>query len=253
MKISAIIITKNEEKMIEDCLKSILWADEIIVIDTGNTDKTNDIARKYKAKIVKFNGQGSFADWRNKGMGQASGDWLFYIDADERATKEVEKELFDKLTDTKLNAYAIPRRNFIFSKEFKHSNQYPDYQKRVLRKVTLEKWIGDVHEEPVYKGHPEIGHLENPILHYKNLTISQMVAKTNSWSEIETRLMFDANHPPMTILRFISAMVREGWKRMIIEMAFLDGAKGIIYAIYQVFSKFVSYAKLYELQIKSKR
>lgn len=67
MKISAIIITKNEEKMIEDCLKSVNWADEIIVVDTGNTDKTNEIAKKYKAKIIKYKGHGSFSDWRNFG------------------------------------------------------------------------------------------------------------------------------------------------------------------------------------------
>lgn len=248
MTISVIIITKNEEKMIADCLKSITWADETIVVDTGNTDKTNSIAKKFDAKVIKYTGYGSFADWRNFGAKHAAGDWLFYIDADERATDDVKKELLNKLPDSDFDAYAIPRRNFIFGQEFKFSGQYPDYQKRILQKKSLKKWVGDVHEEPDFSGN--LDHLKNPLLHYKNMTITQMVEKTNKWSEIEAKLMYAAGHPPMNIMRFLSATAREFWKRMFIELAFLDGPKGIIYAIYQVFSKFVSYAKLYELQIK---
>jgi len=248
MKICSIIITKNEEKMIQDCIKSVSWCDEIIVIDTGNTDKTNQIAKKLKAQIYKYKENGSYDEWRNFAAKKTNCDWIFYIDADERCTPELKSELLDKLPDTNLNAFAVPRRNFIFGKEFKHSGQYPDYQKRVLRKKTFKKWVGKVHEEPEFEG--ELGHLENPLLHYKNMTLSQMVEKTNSWSEIEARLMFEAHHPKMNIPRFFSAIARELWKRMFLELAFLDGTKGIIYAIYQVFSKFTSYAKLYELQIK---
>ncbi|CAN5304325.1 glycosyltransferase family 2 protein [soil metagenome] len=249
MKISVIIITKNEEKMVEDCLKSALWADEMILVDTGNTDKTNEIAKKYKAEIVKYSGNGNFSDWRNIGAKNANGDWLFYLDADERCTPELQKEILDKLPDSKFNAYAVARRNFIFKKEFKHSGQYPDYQKRILRKSTFKKWNGNVHEEPEFGG--EMEHFRNPLLHYKNMTLSEMVSKTNTWSEIEAKLMFDAHHPPMNVFRFFTAMIREFWLRMIVQMAFLDGMEGIIYAIYQVFSKFTSYAKLYEMQEKN--
>lgn len=251
MKISAIIITKNEEKMIEDCLKSISWCDEIVLVDTGNTDRTNEIAKKYKAKIVKYN-SGSFADWRNKGAKEASGDWFFYIDADERADDKVQSELLNKLPDSKVSGYAIPRRNFIFGKEFKHSGQYPDYQKRVLRKKTFIKWEGNVHEVPVFEDLDKLEHLENPLIHLKNMTLTQMVEKTNKWSEIEAKLMFDAHHPKMNVVRFFTAIAREFWLRMIVQLAFLDGMKGIIYAMYQCFSKFTSYAKLYEMQISKK-
>lgn len=247
--ISAIIITKNEEKHIEECLKSIKWCDEIVVVDTGNTDKTNDIAKKYHTKIIKYLGNGSFDAWRNLGIKNAKSDWVFYIDADERCADKLQNEILDKLSDTKFNGFAVPRRNFIFGKEFKHSGQYPDYQKRIFRKSAFKKWTGDVHEEPQFEG--ELGHMENPMIHKKNMTLSEMVAKTNSWSEKEAKLMYDAKHPRMNVPRFFTAMAREFWKRMILEMAFLDGPEGIIYAIYQVFSKFTSYAKLYELQIKS--
>ncbi len=253
--ISAIIITKDEEKMLEDCLKSLEFADEVIVVDTGNTDKTNIIAKNYAAKIVKYSGKGSFAEWRNKGLKEVKGEWVLYIDADERVTPELKKEILSIISQYPnvpiSSAYAIPRRNFIFKKEFKHSGQYPDYQKRLFKKSELVNWVSDVHEEPNFKG--DLGHLENPMLHYKNMTLSQMVEKTNRWSEIEAKLMFDAHHPPMNLLRFASAIVREFWLRMIIQMAFLDGPEGIIYAIYQVFSKFTSYAKLYEMQEKGEK
>ncbi len=250
--ISAIIITKNEEKMIEDSLKSLDWVDEILVVDTGNTDKTNEIAKRNGAKVVKYIGNGSFADWRNEGLKYAKGDWIFYIDADERVSKFLQEEILLKTKDKteNINAYAIPRRNFIFHKEFKHSGQYPDYQKRLFKKSELVKWTGEVHEEPEFKG--KLGHIKNPMIHEKHDTLTQMVNKTNSWSEIEAKLMFDAGHPPMNLIRFATAMGREFWLRMIRQMAFLDGPEGIIYAIYQVFSKFTSYAKLYEMQIKKR-
>ncbi len=249
MNISAIVITKNEEKMIEDCLKSIDFAEEIILVDTGNSDKTNTIAKKYKAKIVKFTGIGSFPDWRNKGAKNATGDWILYLDADERITPSLREEIKKIMREDGVkNAYAIPRRNFIFGKEFHHSGQYPDYQKRLFNKSEFIKWTGEVHEEPKFNG--DLGHLKNPMLHIKNMTLTEMVEKTNEWSEIEAKLMFDAKHPPMNVFRFGTAMIREFWLRMVVQTAFLDGKEGIIYAIYQVFSKFTSYAKLYELQLK---
>lgn len=249
--ISGIVITKDEEKMVEDCLKSLDFVDEIILVDTGNTDKTNSIAKKQGARIVKFIGSGSFPDWRNKGMKEAKGEWVVYLDADERIPKPLKDEILSKIksNEDNINAFAIPRTNFIFGKEFKHSGQYPDYQKRLFKKLEFIKWSGDVHEEPEFKG--KLSHLKNPLQHFKNMTLTEMVEKTNRWSEIEAKLMFDAKHPPMSVLRFFSAIAREFWLRMVAQMAFLDGSEGIIYAIYQVFSKFTSYAKLYEMQIKS--
>lgn len=244
IKVSAVILTKNEELMIEDCLKSLAWTDEILVIDTGNTDNTNKIAKKHKARVVEYLTGKNFSDWRNKGLKEAKGEIILYIDADEQVTADLEEEI--KSLEFKHSAYAIPRRNIILGKELKHGGWYPDYQKRLFTKEKLKGWEGELHEEPKFAG--QLGHLKNPILHIKHETFSEMVEKTNKWSYTEAKLMYDANHPKMNIPRFLSAMAREFWHRMIIKRAFLDGKIGIMFAMYQVFSRFISYAKLWELQ-----
>jgi len=259
MKISAVIITKNEEKMIEDCLKSLTWVDEIVVIDGGSKDRTVEIAKKYKARIIEHVTD-NYSDQRNYGLKEALGSWVFYIDADERVAPELRDEVLGISNfparpaggqfSISNSAYAIPRRNMIFGKEFKHGGQWPDYVKRLFKKSELVKWGGELHEEPVFKGN--LGHLKNSLRHIKHENLAEMVEKTNRWSEIEAKLMFNAHHPPMNIIRFMTAMMREFWLRMVKQTAFLDGPEGIIYGIYQIFSRFISYAKLWEMQLNAR-
>lgn len=251
--ISAVIIAKNEDQAIEDCLKSLRWVDEIVVIDGGSTDRTVELSKKYKARVIHYESKG-FAERRNKGLEESSGDWILYIDADERITLELKKEILStidhQLLAVKCTAYAIPRRNFIFGKEFKHGGQWPDYVKRLFEKFNFKGWTGELHEEPNFDG--KIGHLKNPMIHIKEKTLSEMVEKTNKWSEVEARLMFEVNHPPMNIARFFTAGFREFWLRMVRQLAFLDGGEGVIYALYQVYSRLISYTKLWEMQINIK-
>ncbi len=233
VKISAVIIYASDcdKKLFSLAKKSVVWCDELVLINGK---------------------KGSFNDWRNEGLKKAKGDWVLYLDSDEEITKDLEKEIAETINtaNQRFNYFAIPRRNRIFGKEFKYSGQYPDYQKRLFKRIAIKRWTGEVHEEPEVEG--KMGHLKNPILHHKNMTISQMVEKTNKWSEIEAKLMFEANHPPMNFLRFMSAGFRELWLRFVKQRAFLDGKEGIIYGIYQIYSKLISYSKLWEMQIKSR-
>lgn len=262
IKISAVIIARNEEEKIGECLKFLSWADEIIVINNASTDKTSEVAKKYKARVVNASDKLTlnYAGLRNLGLKEANGEWILYVDADERATESLRDEINQLISKSvnRHNAYAIPRRNFIFGKEFRHGEQWPNYAKRLFLKSAFKKWTGELHEEPNYlyqgkvtHGHNEtIGYLENPLIHLKATDLSEMVAKTNEWSEIEARLMFEAGHPPMNVFRFFSAAFREFWKRFVLQAAFLDGTEGVIYGIYQIYSRLISYAKLWELQIK---
>jgi len=248
MEISAIIIAINEEKKISDCLESLSWVDEILVIDGGSKDKTVSISKKYGARVVDYREGKDFSDRRNKGMREAKGDWILYLDTDERVTPSLRDEILEVIKIHEFEAFAIPRRNFVLGSELKHGGMWPDYQKRLFRRDKLRGWKGELHEEPQFEG--RLGHFKNSMIHLKHDKISEMVEKTNLWSNIEAKLMHDAGHPKMNIPRFGSAIFREFWLRMIKQGAFLDGAVGIIYGLYQVYSKFVSYAKLWEMQMK---
>jgi len=261
IKISAIIIAKNEAKKIEECLISVGWCDEIILIDSGSIDETNQIAKKYGAHVFKHDG-GSYSDWRNEGLKHARGEWVLYVDADERITPPLRDEII-KLVNSidDYTAYAIPRKNIVLGKELKHGGfgKY-DYVKRLFKRDNLKKWTGELHEEPnfIYMGKVtngkshELGYLKNKMVHIKAQTLEEMIEKTNRWSKVEARLMFESNHPPMNIARFLSAVGREFWFRMIKHQAFLDGGVGVIHGIYQVYSRFISYAKLWEMQFKNR-
>ncbi len=229
MELSVVVIAKKDEKKLPACLKSLNWAEDLVFVDTTNI-------------------KGSFSEWRNEGMKRAKGDWVLYVDSDESVTRKLREEVERVINSPEFNAFAIPRRNFIFGKEFKHCGQWPDYQIRLIRKSTFNKWKKDIHEEPVFSG--ELGYLKNPFIHYKEENLSDMVEKTNKWSEIEARLMYEAGHPKMNVLRFFSAGFREFWLRMVKQTAFLDGGEGVIYGMYQVYSRLISYAKLWEMQLK---
>ena len=236
LNLSVIILLggKINKDLLKKCLSSVSFADEIITVDT-----------------IKLNG--SFDKWRNKGLQLSKGSWILYIDSDEEVTSALKDEIIKiiKNSNIKNNAYAIPRRNFIFGQEFKHGGQWPDYQKRLFRKETFNKWVGDLHEEPIFAG--KLAHLENSIVHHKDMTINEMIEKTNKWSEIEGDLLFKSNHPKMNLIRFISVALREFFLRFVKELCFLDGKKGIIYGIYQIYSRLISYSKLWEKQLSTIR
>jgi glycosyltransferase involved in cell wall biosynthesis len=251
-KISAIIIAKDEEKKIRDCLESVKWSDEIILIDTGSGDKTKEIAEEYKAVIYEHRG-GSYGDWRNVGLRKAQGEWVLYVDADERVTSDLKQEINATIEadNPGIFAYAIPRKNIILGREMKHGGWWPDYVKRLFRKDKLIEWSGDLHEEPRFEG--ELGLLESPLIHIKHDNLSEMVDKTNAWSEIEAKLLYQSGHPKMTWWRFFRIMLTELWLRLIVKMGFLDGVEGVIYSIYQMWSRFITYGKLWEMQLEHQR
>ena len=230
--ITAVIIYGGDfdKKLFEKAKKSVSWCDQLVLV--------NGVG-------------GNFSDWRNEGLKNAKGDWIFYLDFDEEVTADLRKEIeFVTSKPQTINvAYAIPRRNYIFKKEFKHGGQYPDYQKRLFKRNKITKWVGEVHEEPIIAG--KMGHLKNFIIHRKDITISQMIKKTNEWSEIEAELMFKSHHPKMNLFRFASAGFREFVLRFVKQKAFMDGKEGIIYGIYQIYSRLISYSKLWEKQLST--
>jgi len=247
MKLSVVIIAKDEEKMIEDCLESVKWADEIILVDSGSTDRTVTIAEKFGAKIISVPGEKlEFSHWRNQGLKAAKGKWILYLDADERITPELKKEIKGIIKKGEGAAFAIPRRNFYLGKEVRFGGAWPDYVKRFFKKDKLKKWEGRLHEEPVYEG--KLKHLKEPMIHLTHRDLSSMVEKTRGWSKIEADLLYQAKHPPVTWWRILRIMLGEFWLRGIKQQGWRDGTVGWIEIVFQMFSRFITYARLWEMQ-----
>jgi glycosyltransferase involved in cell wall biosynthesis len=249
-KLSIIIITLNEEELLEDCLESAKWADELIVLDGGSTDKTLAIAAKYQAKVFfQETKEKNWAAWHNQGKKEAAGEWIFYLDADERLTPELKEEIQKVIKDEQFNVYAVPRQNILLGRAMKFGGWYPDYQIRLFKKDKLIKWQGKLHERPFFEG--ELGYLKNHLVHITHRDLFSMTRKTSEWSGIEAQLLFKANHPPVVWWRILRVMFSEFLDRFVKKQAWRDGTIGWIEGLFQVFNKFLIYARLWELQRKN--
>lgn len=251
--LSAIVITKNEEQMIEDCLLSLKFCDELIVVDTGNTDKTNEIAKQHGAKVI-FSKGGNYAQWRNSGLKVARGEWVIYVDADERVTPLLREEI-RKITSESVvhSTYAIGRLSVILGKQMNYggwgSNRnlpHNSWVIRLFRKSDLSRYEGELHEQPVFTG--SLGYLENLLVHITHRDLSSMLEKTIGFTDYEARLRLLASHPLVVTWRFVRVMLTEFWLRFIRLSAWRDGVEGIIDGMFQVFNMFVIYARLWEVQ-----
>ncbi len=247
MKLSAIIIAKNAEEIIPDCLRSISFCDEVIVVDGGSTDKTNDIAKKFHAKIVKGD-VNNFAEQRNIGLQHTRGAWVLYIDTDERISPELAENIQKVIVLPNFSTYKIKRKNFYFG-----NHEWPQIEKleRLFKRENLKKWEGQLHESPIIVG--EVGELNGYLLHYTHRDITSMLEKTIVWSQVEAELRFKNNHPRMTWWRFPRVMLTAFWDSYIKQKGYKAGTTGMIESIYQAFSMFITYARLWEMQGKNNK
>lgn len=243
--LSIVIITKDEEERIKACLESIKWADEIIIVDNGSEDNTLKIAKTYTDKILKVDSH-DFAFLRNRAMQEAKGDWIFFVDSDERVTEALKQEIEVMITMSDLSAYAVSRRNIIFGREVKYGPFWPDWVIRVLKKEDFNHWLGKVHEYPDFKG--KLGYSKNSLLHLTHRNIDQIVLKSLEWSKIDAKLRFNASHPKMSGWRFLRIFISEIFNQGIVRRGFFNGTIGIMDSLLQVFSMYITYIRLWQLQ-----
>lgn len=243
--ISVIVITKNEEDRIEACLESVKWADEIIVADNGSSDNTLKIAKKYTPKIFQYEGS-DFAKLRNQSMERASGDWVFYVDADERVLLPLRQEIEGIVKTSSKSAYAISRKNIIFGQEVDYGPYKRDWMIRLFKKDKFKGWVGQVHEYGTFEG--ELGYSQNSLLHLTHRNLDQFILKSLEWSRIDARLRLEAGHPRMTKWRFVRILITEIYQQGILRKGFFGGTVGVIDSILQVFCFFMTYVRLWELQ-----
>lgn len=249
MKLTASIAEHNEEALIAEAINSISFAYEITVYDMGSDDKTVSIAEKLGAKVFIIPKPKVVEYCRNDQIIKAKGDWVLIIDADERVTPELAQEIQASLEKADgVGAFAIPRLNYTFGKLLKYGgwNGGTDYQIRLIRKSSFIDWPKEVHSTPRFSG--KLVKLANPFIHLKDRSIEDMVERTNRYSDMEAGQYYKGGirvNNPIVLKR---KWFMETFRRGIIKGGFLDGWQGIIQSLYQGFSVFISYAKVYEKQ-----
>ncbi len=250
MQISALILTKNEEEVIEDCLKSLKFADEIVVLDQYSADDTEKIAKRYTKNILKTK-YISFDKNRNILAEAAEGEWLLYLDSDESLTKDGVEEIKKSIKEDKFSAFYFPRKNYVLGKHLKHGGWSPDYSPRLFKAADFIKWTGQIHESPKFKG--DACYLKEPIIHRTARNLNLMLKKTITWAKIEADLAFESGHPKVTELKILKAVTADFFYRYFVRLGFLDGVIGLVESIYQGLHKAIMLTYLWEMQSDSKK
>jgi glycosyltransferase involved in cell wall biosynthesis len=246
VKISASLIVFNEEENIREVCETVSWADEIVIVDSDSTDKTADIARTFTGKVFNHPFRG-YTDKHEFADSKTTGDWIFWIDADERVTPELLEsieELKNRNPEDLPDGFRIARRTWYLDRWIKHSGWYPDYQMRLYRK-SASFWDGVApHETARVKG--QIETLKGELLHYtkKNLSESHRVA--DSYSTLAAEYHFK-NGRTVGAAGLFFYPVAAFLRAFVVKKGFLDGVPGLIIAMQTAYSVFLKYAKLWEL------
>lgn len=243
--ISAILITKNEEVRIEACLASLGWADEIIVVDSGSIDRTRDLCeRNGKVKFFEMPWEG-FGIQKNRALDQASGEWIFSIDADEIVSHELAEEILITVQQASYDGYVLKRKNFYRGKWIKHSGWWPDKILRLFRRGKGRFNDRLVHESVEVQG--AIGELLNSIEHHSFQSVSDFIRKTDSYSTLGAQQMKFKNRN-ITTLDACTHAFATFIKVYFLKGGILDGRAGMLIAASNAAGVFYRYIKYMELQ-----
>ncbi len=243
-KISISIITKNEESNIERCLKSVSWADEIIVVDSGSTDKTLEICQTYHCKIIETEWLG-FGLTKQIGVNAASNDWVLSIDADEEVTSELKNNILELTQSTKFHAFNIKRVSYYLKKRIKYSGWQTDYPLRFFHKQYGNFNDASVHESVVMDNN-NTSTIQALLYHYPYQSISSHISKINLYTQLGAEKLFDKGKKTTLIYAVLSGIVKF-IKMYLIKKGFLDGKEGFILAVLSGFSSTLKYFKLWSL------
>ncbi len=242
--VSVVIVTKDEELNIEDALKSVSDAKEIIVVDSFSTDRTIEICRKYTDKVYQHEWQG-FARQKQSAVDYAQGPWILILDADERVAPGLKAEIMENISNTDCNGFYMPRENYFIGKWIKHSGWWPDNTLRLFKKDKGRLEPREVHEKVVVEG--SVGYLKNPLKHFTYRSVSDFVERMERYSTlaaVEIRKGSGrAGLFSLTIKPFATFM-----KMYLIRLGFLDGIRGLMLAVLYSYYTFLKYAKTWERQ-----
>ena len=239
--ITALVLTLNEEDNITECLKTLAWADKVLVLDSGSTDRTVEIAQSLGAEVF-FHPFKNYADQRNYALSLVQTEWVLFVDADERVPPELAAEVREAAEEEGFSGWWIPRKNYICGHWIRHGGWYPDYQLRLLRpKAARYDPAWEVHEIVVIEG--KTGHLRNHLIHYNYRTWGEFIARQKAYLPLEVRTL-RRRGMRAKVWSPLSMPVREFWRRYIRLEGYKDGLYGLILASILAFYTMLAYGAL---------
>ena len=246
MPLSVVVITKNESGRLGECLKSVAWADEIIVLDDDSSDDTVAIAREFTDKVSRrtMDIEGRH---RNYAYSLATHEWILSLDADERVTPELKEEILSLLArPPACNGYTIPRKNFMGSTWIQHGGMYPSAQLRLFKK-SLFRYDEEAEVHPqAYMPDPR-GSLKNDILHYTYRDFTDAVAKLDRQTDLEAKKWFREKRK-VGALSILRKMIDRFWRTYYTKHGYKDGVIGLFLAVNAGMYQFLSFAKYWEMK-----
>lgn len=246
MKVSGIVVCFNEEKNIEKCLKSLLWADEIIVVDSYSTDNTVSICKKYTDKIYQREWPG-INKQKEYAVSLSQNEWVFVLDADEMASEGLAKEILERLEsdNNKFDGYMVKRHTYYLGKWIDHGGWYPDYKLRLFKKSKGYFGGEDPHDKIIVNGN--VARLEGEIYHYTYENISHHIRTINNFSDVVSQKMLEKSEK-FVLPKMLAKPLIKFFETYVYKLGFLDGIQGLIISVLSSYYVFLKYAKLWELR-----
>ena len=239
-RLSAIIIAGNEAANIADCLDSVTFADErIVVVDTGSKDATADIARSKGAQVFAHDWQG-FGIQKNFALAQAKGDWVFSIDADERVSAALRADIEKATEDNRHDGFDMPRRSTFCGRVIRHSGWYPDYVLRLFRRSRGRFTDDIVHERVICNG--SVGRLNEPILHDAVPKLEDALRRLDRYSTDSAKMKVAAGQR-VSFFTGIAHGLFAFFKAYVLRAGFLDGREGFVLAVLIAENSYYAYMK----------
>jgi glycosyltransferase involved in cell wall biosynthesis len=227
-RVSVALITRNEQLNIADCLRSVAWADEIVMVDQGSTDGTAAIARTLGARVIDAPDWPGFGPQKNRALDACSGDWILALDADERITPESQREIAAVLAAPAHDVYEMPRSSYYCGRFIRHSGWSPDYVRRLFLRGAARYSEARVHEA-LLTDRP-VGRLREPLVHYSFRTLEDVLVKMNRYSTDNAHMLVERGRRPgigSALAHGLASFLRT----YVLKRGFLDGRHGLMLAI----------------------
>jgi len=249
LPISLVIVTLNEEKNIERCLRSVLWAQDIVVLDSGSQDRTCEIAKSLGARVFSEPWKG-FGPQKRRAVELANQDWILSLDADEVLSIEASHELQEKFkTMDSKKGYFFPRKSFYLGRWILHGGWYPDYQLRLFNRKQSNWDKADIHEKVQVQVKEK---LKNPIEHYVFKDLADQVETNNRYSSLQAKQHFTKGES-FSLFRLLIKPFSKFIECYFLKKGIMDGLPGLIIAVGAGYSVFIRWAKVWELEREQKK